>query len=106
MKKTSQIIVGAGIENSDVSHKALENELSGISWIHRLPGSIGGTVRMNARCYGGEISQVVSKVTTVSLDGEIKHYDKNDKVFRGYKDTLFMDNGDLICEAVIDLDTW
>ena len=36
---------------------------------------------MNARCYGGEISQVVSKVTTVSLDGEIKHYDKNDKVF-------------------------
>lgn len=103
-KSTSQLIVGAGVENSDVSNKALENGLTGIAWIHRLPGSIGGTVRMNARCYGGEISQVVSKVTSVSLDGEIKHYTQDDKVFRGYKDTLFMDNGDLICETIIDLE--
>lgn len=103
-KSTSQLIVGAGVENSDVSTKALENGLSGIAWIHRLPGSIGGTVRMNARCYGGEISQVVSKVTSVSLDGEIKYYTHDDKVFRGYKDTLFMDNGDLICETIIDLE--
>ena len=67
------IRVGAGVDNSAVSTIALENKLSGISWIHRLPGSIGGTVRMNARCYGGEISQVVTEVVTVSLDGSIKH---------------------------------
>ena len=102
-KETSQIIVGAGVDNSDLARKALENDLAGIAWIYRLPGSVGGTVRMNARCYGGEIGNLVSKVTTVSLDGKINVYKSEDGVFRGYKDTLFMDNGDLICEAVIDL---
>ena len=97
------IRVGAGVDNSAVSTIALENKLSGISWIHRLPGSIGGTVRMNARCYGGEISQVVTEVVTVSLDGSIKHYTCGENVFRGYKDTVFMDNGDIVCEALIKL---
>ena len=102
-EKSNQLIVSAGVENSDLSQAALNLGLAGISWIHRLPGSVGGTVRMNARCYGGEISEVVSKVKTVSLDGKINEYLASNNIFRGYKDTVFMDNGDIVCEATIDL---
>jgi UDP-N-acetylmuramate dehydrogenase len=70
--------------------------------MNRLPGQIGGTVRMNARCYGGEISQICTKVTVVTADGAVKTY-ADPKVFRGYKDTIFMDNGDIIAGAELTL---
>ena len=53
---------------------------------------------------GGEISQVCSAVTVVTKDGKIKTYDSTEKIFRGYKDTLFMENGDLICEIMLELE--
>lgn len=96
------IIAGAGIENSTLTRLALRHSLAGAAWMHRLPGQIGGTVRMNARCYGGEISQIVTKVTTVTAQGEIKTY-SGGHIFRGYKDTIFMDNGDLVAEVEIKL---
>lgn len=98
-----RITCGAGVENSAVAKLALEKGLAGAAWMYRLPGQIGGTVRMNARCYGGEISQIVKRVTVVTRAGDIKTYDEPKAVFRGYKDTLFMDNGDLVAGCEIDL---
>ncbi len=100
----NEIYCEAGADNSDIAKKALEAELIGLSWMYRLPGQIGGTVRMNARCYGGEISQVVTKIDAVLPDGQIKQYSSEDGVFRGYKDTLFMDNGAIIAGATIRLE--
>jgi UDP-N-acetylmuramate dehydrogenase len=95
--------VEAGADNTDVAKAALEAKLDGIAWMNRLPGQIGGTVRMNARCYGGEISQVVTEVHAVLPDGTIKIYTSADGIFRGYKDTLFMDNGAIVAAAVLQL---
>lgn len=97
-----RLSVGAGVENSVVAQFALKHRLQGAAWMYRLPGQMGGTVRMNARCYGGEISQIVSRVVAVTLAGEIKEY-RDKSVFRGYKDTLFMQTGDLIAEVDLDL---
>ena len=58
---------------------------------------------MNARCYGGEISQVVTKVTTVTPQGDIRNYQNQGQLFRGYKDTVFMDNNEIIATAEISL---
>ena len=94
--------VGAGVDNSVLSQFALKHSLQGAAWMYRLPGQMGGTVRMNARCYGGEISQIVTRVVVVTKAGDIKeYYDKS--MFQGYKDTLFMKTGDLIAEAHIEL---
>lgn len=95
--------VGAGVENTFFSEQMFAAGLAGAGWMNRLPGQIGGTVRMNARCYGGEISQIVKEVTTVSKTGDIWTYLDPVAMFRGYKDTIFMDNGDLIAEVVIRL---
>lgn len=110
------IICDAGALNANVVQFALEQKLSGIEWMCGLPGQIGGTTRMNARCYGGEISQVVSQVTCLSFtnhgedaqdtkqDLEIRHYYKNQhRIFAGYKDTIFMRNRDILCSVVLDL---
>lgn len=101
-RRGNGFVVGAGVENSHFSRTALAAGLTGAAWMNGLPGQLGGTVRMNARCYGGEISQIVTKVTSVSMDGKIHtHTDK--KMFRGYKDTVFMTNGELIAEVEIEL---
>jgi UDP-N-acetylmuramate dehydrogenase len=97
-----RLVCGAGVDNSDIARAALKHGLDGAGWMYRLPGQLGGTVRMNARCYGGEISQITVAVTVVTRQGEIKvHRDKS--VFRGYKDTSFMETGELIAGAELVL---
>jgi UDP-N-acetylmuramate dehydrogenase len=101
----TKIKVGAGVENSDLASLAHSESLKGAAWMYRLPGQIGGTVRMNARCYGGEISQIVTKVEVVTQTGEIKIYEKADmkNLFKGYKDTSFMKTGEMIAGVEISL---
>ena len=99
----NSLVCGAGVDNTKIAQTARDGSLAGVSWMNRLPGQIGATVRMNARCYGSEISQVVSSVKAVLPDGTIKHYTPGDRIFKGYKDTLFMDNGAVIAEATLNL---
>lgn len=101
----TRIIAGAGIENSDFAEYCYNQSLSGAEWMNGLPGQLGGTTRMNARCYGGEISQIVDIVRTVDQNGNIKEYNKQDGIFRGYKDTFFMDNNECIFEIEVVLKT-
>lgn len=100
--KGTRLTVGAGVDNSVVALAALKASLGGAAWMYRLPGQMGGTVRMNARCYGGEISQIVKRIVVVTKAGDIKEY-TDQSVFRGYKDTLFMETGDLIAEVDLEL---
>lgn len=101
--KGGSVAVGAGVENLKFSMEALTRGLAGAAWMYRLPGQIGGTVRMNARCYGGEISQIVQEVTTVSRDGTVRAHKSSDGIFKGYKDTVFMQNSELIAQVKIEL---
>jgi UDP-N-acetylmuramate dehydrogenase len=96
------IIVGAGVENSSLAEIAFKAGLNGVAWMNGLPGQLGGTIRMNARCYGGEISQVVTEVIVVTSAGEVKKYTGRG-IFRGYKDTIFMNNNELIAGATLQL---
>lgn len=102
-----EIYAEAGVENSALSQFALQHELGDLSWMYRLPGQLGGTIRMNARCYGGEISQVVQEIEVVCPDGTIKCYQNQpgqQAIFRGYKDTIFMENHELIVAASFRLE--
>lgn len=98
----NQINAGAGVSNSELAEFAWLNGLQGVAWMNGLPGQLGGTTRMNARCYGGEISQVVVEVITVDKSGNIKSY-KDPQVFRGYKDTVFMNNNEAIVSVTFNL---
>jgi UDP-N-acetylmuramate dehydrogenase len=105
-KAGDALICGAGKEISELVRYAHEQGLTGLSWMYRLPGQVGGATRMNARCYGGEISQVVSKISAVTNTGEIKIFTcepgKKD-VFKGYKNTVFMDHDLIVGEVELKL---
>ena len=104
LDKNGRIFCEAGVENSKFARFAVDHGLTGAGWMNRLPGQMGGTVRMNARCYGGEISQIVKKITCVDLSGNIVVHDDPSKVFRGYKDTSFMQTGEIIASVEIQLE--
>lgn len=96
-----KIVCGAGIENNKLVEFAKEQGLSGLEWMYGLPGQVGGTVRMNARCYGGEVSEVADTIRTYTLDGHAKNY--GPEVFRGYKDTLLMKQEEIVWEVEFSL---
>ena len=104
LDKNGRIFCEAGVENSKFARFAVDHGLTGAGWMNRLPGQMGGTVRMNARCYGGEISQIVKKINCVDLSGNIIVHDDPSKVFRGYKDTSFMQTGEIIASVEIQLE--
>ena len=103
----SGFVCGAGALNTYLAERARDRGLAGAAWMYRLPGQLGATIRMNARCYGSEISQCVDQVITVTHLGEIKTYDVTEasriKVFPGYKDTMFMHNKEIVVQGRIRL---
>ncbi len=52
---------GAGCTFEQISLYCEENELTGLESFSGLPGTLGGAVFMNARCYDKEIADVLSK---------------------------------------------
>ncbi|NDE14164.1 UDP-N-acetylmuramate dehydrogenase [bacterium] len=97
------IFCEAGVDNSVFAKFAADEGLNGAGWMYRLPGQMGGTVRMNARCYGGEISQIVKRVTCVDPGGKIVVHEDTANIFRGYKDTSFMRTGEIVASVEIQL---
>ncbi len=93
------VYVEAGTDNSAFAQACLDQQLEGAAWMNGLPGQIGATIRMNARCYGGEISQIVDKVQLVSQHGRVREVKATDGVFKGYKDTLIMETGEVVAAA-------
>ncbi|MCD7737424.1 MAG: UDP-N-acetylmuramate dehydrogenase [Lachnospiraceae bacterium] len=65
----TRIMAQAGALMSRISKKACDEGLSGLEFAQGIPGSIGGGVIMNAGAYGGELSQVVARVTAYDREG-------------------------------------
>lgn len=106
--KENAITAEAGACNSAIARFAFDHGLVGAGWMNGLPGQIGATTRMNARCYGGEISQIVFKIEALTPSGDLKIYETDDlsskqETFLGYKNTVFMTNGELITKVYIKL---
>ncbi len=63
-----------------VSKKALECSLSGLEFAAGIPGTVGGGVCMNAGAYGGELKDVVQKITVLH-DGKVFDISSEDACF-------------------------
>ena len=98
----TRVSAEAGLDNSSFAEACYEVSLAGAGWMYFMPGQLGATVRMNARCYGGEISGIVDAVTAVTEKGEIKTY-SGQEVFFGYKDTLFMSKPEIVAMIEFNL---
>lgn len=64
--------VDAGVSCASMARFCARNNLSGGEFWAGIPGTMGGALRMNAGCHGGETWQSVVEVQTMTRDGEIK----------------------------------
>ena len=76
--------------------------LTGLEFASGIPGTIGGAMVMNAGAYGGEMKDVVSAVTVLAKDGEIKTLTGDEMNFR-YRGSVVEDEGYIVLEAVMEL---
>lgn len=83
------VVAECGIPNKDLEKILIEHSLQGLEFSGGLPGSIGGAVYMNARCYGGEFSKVVDKIEVVDIRGNIFTINSDEADF-SYKQSIFM----------------
>ena len=79
-----KVIAYAGASLAMVAKSAAKEGLQGMEFASGIPGTIGGAIVMNAGAYGGEMKQVITKVTVVTYDGEILEID-NDAMEFGYR---------------------
>lgn len=70
---TDQTIrVEAGVSCASMARFTARNSLSGGEFWAGIPGTMGGALRMNAGCHGGETWQSVIEVQTINRQGEIR----------------------------------
>lgn len=85
-----------------VAKEAGKAGLTGLEFASGIPGTIGGAMVMNAGAYGGEMKDVVTAVTVLTKDGEIKTLTGEEMNFR-YRGSVVEDEGYIVLEAVMKL---
>ncbi len=91
-----------GTPMSDVAEAALREGLTGLEFAYGLPGSVGGAVWMNARCFEKSVSDVLSRVETMGKDCVIRERGI-DPAQWGYKLSPFRASGETILRASFQL---
>lgn len=91
-----------GTPMDDVAGFARERGLSGLEFAASLPGSVGGAVWMNARCYDREVSDALESVE--SLDAGLAPRRRTvEPAAWGYKRSPFQSANEVIVRAVFRL---
>jgi UDP-N-acetylmuramate dehydrogenase len=98
----STLIAQSGAEVAGVCWAAAQQGLSGVEFLHGLPGTIGGAVWMNARCYGGSLSDVLVKAEIIDENLEIQSVSCDGSQF-GYKRSPFQTMSGCIWQVTLQL---
>ena len=101
--KGDEIHAQAGALLPSVANFAQERGLGGMAPLSGIPGSIGGAVIMNAGAYGGEMSQIVSRVDAIALNsGKPVSFEAEDLGF-AYRHSAMMDANVIVTNVVLQL---
>ncbi|MCL2208603.1 MAG: UDP-N-acetylmuramate dehydrogenase [Treponema sp.] len=102
-KEKKTLVFKSGTTMDAAAMTAAARNLSGIEFLAGMPGTIGGAVFMNARCYGYEISDVLAWTEIIDFkDFEIKKITTNQDDFE-YKHSPFQKMDCLILNACFNL---
>lgn len=100
--KGDAIVAGSGTTIAQLLDYSIAHSFSGLEWAGGLPGTLGGAIRGNAGCFGGEIKDVVALVQSFDMKS-MKMIDRSaaDCAF-GYRDSFFKKNGgEIILSATL-----
>jgi UDP-N-acetylmuramate dehydrogenase len=78
------IRAGAGMPNVSLALSARDAAITGFEFLRGVPGTVGGSLRMNAGAYGREMADLVVHVTAIDAAGEL-HSLSRDEMGYGYR---------------------
>jgi UDP-N-acetylmuramate dehydrogenase len=61
------IAAGAGTSMANLTNFSAKHSLAGLDWAGGLPGSLGGAIRGNAGCFGGEMKDSITAVQSIDM---------------------------------------
>ena len=69
----TQIKAGAAALDNLVAKRAAKAGIAGLEFYAGIPGTIGGALRMNAGCYGGETKDILISAKAMDRAGRVHH---------------------------------
>jgi UDP-N-acetylmuramate dehydrogenase len=78
----------AGALLKDLAGESVQRGLAGLEWAVDIPGTVGGAVVGNAGAYGGYVSDRLTQVTILQVNGEIKE-SRSEELGFGYRTSCF-----------------
>jgi UDP-N-acetylmuramate dehydrogenase len=82
---------GAGAVDANVALAARDAGIAGLEFLTGIPGTIGGTLRMNGGAYGREIKDVFVSATALNRRGEVRKLNATEIGF-SYRHTELADD--------------
>lgn len=92
----------AGALLSRIGSATLADELTGFEFAAGIPGCVGGAVVMNAGAYGGEMKDIIKRVTVLTKDGTVLTL-YNSELELGYRTSIIAKMGYIVLEAQFKL---
>ena len=96
----NKIRVGAGASLIKVSLMAAKKSLTGLEFAAGIPGSVGGSVFMNAGAYKSDMGYVVERVKVLTPDFKIINLENKEMDFH-YRSSFLQKHPDYICLEVL-----
>ena len=91
-------ILGGGLEISEAAWRLGSTGRAGLDFLFGMPGSVGGAVWMNARCYGREVADVLEWVDVMDSGGAVRREPTEGSEW-GYKISPYQSAGTVILRA-------
>jgi len=100
LKLASETIIecSAGESLMDLIRFMAENSLTGLEFASGIAGTVGGAIYGNAGAYGGEIKDVLTSVTLVDVEGNIKKVAPDYCKFQ-YRDSYLKKSKEIVAQA-------
>jgi len=105
-EEENEIIFKSGTSIDEAADTACAENLSGFEFLAGMPGTIGGAVWMNARCYSSEVADILRWVEILYRENDeyiIKRIDVKKSEGFGYKKSPFQEMDCLILSAAFKL---
>ena len=96
------VVAEAGCSIIALSYEAMKHSLSGLEFASGIPGTLGGTVSMNAGAYEKEMKDIVNSVRILTQEGEIKEISNAEMAF-GYRTSAVLKNNWIVLGATLQL---
>ena len=92
------LVLGGGLSVSDAAWKAGSAGLKGLDFLFGMPGSVGGALWMNARCYDEEMADVLEWMDVMNPAGNVRRIAMDRKEW-GYKQSPLQTGGLIVLRA-------